>query len=83
MYKVYVLKSLSAAKSYTGITDNIERRIVEHNSGKHFYTKRYTPWRVLYTEELLDRVAARKREKYLKSASGRRFLEKIFMQKEE
>ncbi len=41
MYTIYVLKSEVALKSYVGVTDNLERRIAEHNSGKNFYTKRH------------------------------------------
>ncbi len=43
MYKVYILKSSDYPKTYVGITDNIDRRLKEHNSGKNFYTKRYKP----------------------------------------
>ena len=78
MYTVYLLKSGVAKKSYVGVTSDINRRIGEHNSGKHFYTKRYMPWQVIYTEKFLDFEQAKQREKYLKTASGRRFLKKIF-----
>jgi len=77
MYFVYVLKSKVAKKSYVGITDSLKRRLVEHNSGKNFYTKRYKPWRLIYTEKFENREQARKREKYFKSAAGRRYLKKF------
>jgi putative endonuclease len=80
MYFVYVLKSKDFPKSYVGITNNIDRRIQEHNSGKHFYTKRYPPWTVIWKEQHNTLKDARAREKYLKSASGRRFLKaKVFV----
>ena len=78
MFIVYLLKSNIAKKSYVGLTNNIERRIIEHNSGKHFYTKRYLPWEVIYKEEFDNFKDARKREKFFKSTSGGRFLKKIF-----
>jgi putative endonuclease len=77
-YFVYVLKSLTASKSYTGITNNLDRRLDEHNAGKHFDTKRHIPWVMIYNEEYDSLREARKREKYLKSASGRKFLREIF-----
>lgn len=78
-YIVYVLSSCVAKKSYVGFTDNLARRIKEHNSGKSIYTKRYKPWKLIYTEEFENYVDVRKREKYLKSASGRRIvLKRIF-----
>jgi len=76
---VYVLKSLIAPKSYVGMTDDLSRRLKEHNSGKHSYTKRHAPWEIIYKEEFNNYSDARKREKYLKSASGRKFLKKLFI----
>jgi putative endonuclease len=76
MYTVYVLKSTVIKKSYVGITNDLERRLREHNEGKSYFTKRYLPWIVVYKEQVQDREEARKREKYLKSAAGRRFLKK-------
>jgi putative endonuclease len=78
MFTLYILNSEIVEKSYVGITDNLERRIIEHNSGKNFYTKRYLPWKILHTEKYNDRITARKREKYLKSSSGRRLMKKLF-----
>lgn len=78
VYTLYVLKSETAVKSYVGITDNLERRLKEHNSGKHLYTKRYVPWRVIYKETFDSFEEVRAREVYFKSATGRRHLKKIF-----
>ena len=78
MYFIYLLKSEVAHKSYVGVTNNLERRLGEHNSGRHAYTKRYLPWRVVYTENYDNFKEARQREKYLKSSSGRKLLKKIF-----
>jgi len=78
MFTVYILKSESANKSYVGMTDNLDRRFREHNSGRHLYTKRYLPWRLIHSEEFDAREDARKREKYFKSASGRRYMKRLF-----
>ena len=78
MYIVYVLKSLKVQKTYTGFTRNLERRLEEHNAGKSLYTRRYMPWKIVYAEEVDNRETARKREKYFKSAAGRRHLKKLF-----
>lgn len=80
MFTAYVLKSKIAKKSYVGATDDMLRRLKEHNSGKHFYTKRYLPWEIIYTETFKTWLEARHREVYLKSRSGRKLLkEKIFI----
>jgi len=78
MYYVYLLKSLSSEKTYVGMTNEISRRIKEHNRGKSKFTSRYMPWKLIYSEEMNTREEARKREKYFKSAAGRKFL-KIIM----
>lgn len=63
---------------YKGHTNNIERRYQEHCLGfgaKH--TKLHKPVKILYCEELSSLEEAVKREKYLKSGSGREFLRRI------
>lgn len=75
MYTVYVLKDVSG-KLYKGFTNNLERRLAEHRRGKTKTTARMENVRIVYSEEYADFKEARKRELYLKSAAGRRFLNK-------
>ena len=78
-YVVYVLSSKTSRKSYVGYTKNLKKRLNEHNSGTSKFTSSYAPWEVVYTEQLESEIEAKKREKYLKSASGRRIvLRKLF-----
>ena len=58
------------------MTSNLEKRLLEHNSGNTKSTKPYLPWEILYKEEFSSRVEARKRELYLKSAAGRKWRKK-------
>ena len=76
-FYVYILKSLSHKKVYIGQTENLDRRLREHNSGKSNYTAKFVPWEIVYTEKFYSRVNALEREKYFKSASGRKFVKKI------
>lgn len=73
-YFVYILKSLKDEGLYIGITNDINRRLYEHNLGYKGSTKSRTPFKFIYSEEYSNRVEARKREKYLKSGSGREFI---------
>lgn len=75
-FKVYVLESEKDGIRYAGFTEDIERRIKEHNSGNSKFTSGYMPWKVIYTEKVLDRIEARKREKYFKSSASKRFISK-------
>lgn len=59
---------------YTGSTNNIDRRLLEHNSGKSKYTRSTRPFDLIYTEEFEIRLEARKRELFLKTGKGREFL---------
>ena len=82
MITVYALYSTKFDKIYIGQTDNLERRLFEHNNGLlSTYTKRYKPWQIIYTEEYQTRSEAFKREKQLKSQKGREFIWKIIKKK--
>ena len=78
MWYVYILSSLKYKKSYVGSSDNVKRRLFEHNSGKGRYTKRYKPWKVFKYEEFETYSAARTRENFLKTGAGRKELKKLF-----
>ena len=73
---VYLLHSQKTNIYYVGITINVENRLVEHNLGKSKFTKGHRPWILIYFVESLNWKTARKREKYLKSAAGKRWLKK-------
>ena len=55
------------------MTSNLEKRLKTHNSNSVKSTKPYSPWEYVHTEDFEFRMEARKREKYLKSAAGRRW----------
>lgn len=62
---------------YVGMTEDLDRRIAEHNSGKNKTTKPYKPFKLIYSEEFQTRMEARIKEKNLKSGSGKEFLKKM------
>ena len=45
---VYLLKSLNFDEYYIGSTNDLEKRLAEHNDGKSFHTKKYSPWTLEY-----------------------------------
>lgn len=69
MYYVYVLKSKKDDNLYIGLTNNIERRIKEHNSGLVYSTKSRKPFSLVYYEAYNSRNDAIKRELNLKLKS--------------
>jgi putative endonuclease len=79
-YIVYVIQSQKDGRLYKGLTQDVELRLKEHNSGKNFSTKPYTPWLLVYSKSFTSLAEARKYEKYLKSGIGREYL-KEFLKK--
>lgn len=78
MYYVYVLKSLKNGKRYVGYTSkDPDTRFVEHVSGTNAWTRQNKPLELIYHESFEDGPAARKRERFLKSGQGRKFLDEI------
>ena len=74
MYYTYVLLSHKDKKFYTGYTNNLDNRIKEHNNGKVLSTSYRRPFDLIYYEVCFDEKDAIKREKYLKSTWGKRYI---------
>ena len=66
MYYVYILKSKFTDEIYIGSTNDLKRRLKEHNNGAEISTKRYAPWIIYYYEAYFLEELARLREKKLK-----------------
>ena len=75
MQYVYILKSLSRPeKFYSGMTNNLDRRLDEHNSPQNNgHTKRYQPWQIWTYTAFQCKKTAENFEIYLKTQAGRRF----------
>ena len=66
MYSVYVLKSLRDGKHYTGYSSDINRRLLEHNSGKTESTRLRRPFELIYSEQYQSEDEAKRRERFLR-----------------
>jgi predicted GIY-YIG superfamily endonuclease len=76
-FYVYILRTeTDPPHFYTGFTENLEARLVDHNSGGDPHTAKYRPWRIKTAVAFTDRKQALAFERYLKSASGRAFAKK-------
>lgn len=82
MWCAYVLQSEKNDTFYTGSTDNIERRVWEHNNNFKInsFTYKNRPYRLVYLENYSRKEEARKRERYLKTGKGREDLVKLINQ---
>lgn len=79
-FYTYVLYSEKDNQHYVGYTNDLRRRIEEHNNSKSFATQYRLPVMLIYYEACLNEDDARQRERYLKSTAGRRFLSKRLRQ---
>jgi putative endonuclease len=59
---------------YVGSTNDLRRRFNEHNTGQSPSTKNRRPFKLVYYEACISDADARKREKYLKTAWGKRYI---------
>ena len=74
---VYILQSENDSTFYVGMSRNVQERLHEHNAGKSTYPSGHRPWKLIYFEEVGTSLNARKREKYFKSAAGKKYLQKL------
>ena len=77
MYFVYVLFSNKLNKRYVGSTQDVDRRLTEHNLGKSKFTSSGIPWELIHKESFSTNAEARRREMFLKSGVGRKLLDQI------
>jgi putative endonuclease len=73
---VYVIESLGGGGLYVGFTENLEKRLKEHNRKLNRSTKSGAPWRIIYAEACLNQKDALRRERYLKTSQGARLLKR-------
>ena len=69
MYYVYLIKSIKKKWHYIGFTNDLSKRLREHNTGRVKSTKAYKPFQLIYHEDYLDKIDAMKREIELKTKS--------------
>jgi putative endonuclease len=77
MYTVYILHSTTFDSFYIGYTSDIEKRLLEHNSGLTRSTKAKRPWKLVYSEEYPDKTLSIKRERFLKAQKSKAFYKKL------
>ncbi|MDP1689429.1 MAG: GIY-YIG nuclease family protein [bacterium] len=74
---VYVLRSDMDDSNYVGCTNNLKKRLLEHNGGKTYSTRNKLPLHLIYCEIYPNQQDAYKREKFLKSGWGKNYIKKV------
>ena len=82
MHIVYILLSeKDDSRYYIGLTEDLPRRLGEHNRAEKGYSARYAPWRIETYLTFTNKQLAADFEKYLKAGSGHAFLKKRLLSK--
>lgn len=74
---VYILQSTKNNNLYVGYTEDLRKRLQEHNRGLNFSTKPYRPWRLIHYEAYRNKKDAERREGYIKTNQGARLLKRM------
>lgn len=77
MFKVYILKSLRTDRYYIGSTNDLERRLAEHNSGKTRSLLGHLPVALVFSKDFASRKDALRIEKLLKAKKSRVIIDRI------
>jgi predicted GIY-YIG superfamily endonuclease len=76
---VYFLQSVkNPDQNYVGITSELNERLQDHNWGRSRHSRKYRPWKIIVALQIHDDSKAKDFEKYLKSGSGRAFVNRHF-----
>jgi putative endonuclease len=77
MYYVYVLLSLRDKRFYIGFSEDVKRRLEEHNAGRNTSTKPRRPLELIYYEAHYSKEDALRRERYFKTNKGKSTLKQM------
>ena len=67
--------SIPLKKYYVGVFNNVADCLQRHNGGQSLSTKAGVPWNLIYSIECINKAAAMKLEKKIKSRGIKRYME--------
>ena len=79
MHYLYILLSEAKNRTYTGVAEDVHKRLVEHNAGRVKSSSPHRPYKVIHMEIFATLSEARQREKFYKSTTGRRRIKEMFL----
>ena len=83
MFSVYILFSEEHDKYYVGQTDDLERRLLQHNElSENSFTSRYRPWELVLVIQVPDRTTAIRMERFIKQQKSKKYLREVIASKE-
>lgn len=76
-YFLYILKSKSFERYYTGISKDVVKRLEFHNMKEKGFASRYRPWEIVFVKEFENKTEAMKAERKIKSWKSKVKIEKL------
>ena len=77
MFYVYILYSQRCDRFYIVYSDQPDKRLIDHNSGKVKSTRNFRLWTKVYQEEFETGLLAIRRERHLKSMKSKKFIQQL------
>jgi predicted GIY-YIG superfamily endonuclease len=75
IYTVYIIRSELTSRYYVGHAENLEQRLLQHNTGVNNSTRHGIPWRLIKAESFESRGVAMKQELKIKKRGVQRYLD--------
>ena len=75
MFYCYIIYSVKIDKFYVGQTEDLDSRLIQHNSALSIYTSKTSDWQMVYSEKFDTRELALKREVQIKKKKSRKYIE--------
>ena len=75
-YQVYLIEN-SDSRRYIGISENVNKRLEDHNMGISKWTAKFRPWKLVWTSGYMSLSDARRIENLLKRQKGGKGLEPL------
>jgi len=76
-FQTYILRSDTTGRFYIGHTENLTKRIFEHNNNRTPSIRNRGPWKLFYSEAYQTRSEAARRERQIKRMKSRLFIESL------
>ena len=76
-FYTYILRSAATGRFYTGHTENLSKRVAEHNNNRTFSIKNRGPWQLVYSEQFATRADAARREREIKRMKSRPWIDEL------
>jgi putative endonuclease len=76
-FHVYILRSQTTGRFYVGQTENLTKRVFEHNNNRTPSIKNRGPWELVHSEGFESRAEAMRRERQIKKMKSRQWIERV------